>query len=239
MNLKTLIKRIVLPNTYSESAYINYLKKRNVIIGKNLKIWSPNHTFIDDTKPYLIKIGDNVKITQGVSILAHDYSRSILRRKFGIFKGGTLPVNIGNNVFIGYNSTILMGTNIGDNCIIGANSLVKGNFPDNSVIAGNPARVICDIDTLYCKETENWINNAKIVAKQIYKNKGGIYPTIEEMSDAYVCLYLPRNEVNINKYEKFFNLTGDDFNDYKNHFYNFKPPYSSFEEFLNDIKFDE
>ena len=218
MDIKSLIKRIVLPNTYSEEAYIRYLRSKKILVGDNVKIWSPNHTFIDDTKPYLIKIGNNVKITQGVSILAHDYSRSVLRRQYGIFKGGTLPVNIGDNVFIGYNTTILMGTTIGNNSIIGANSLVKGVFPDNSVIAGNPARVICTIDKLWEKESENWVKNAKIVARQIYINKGGVMPTIEEMSDAYVCLYLPRTEENINKYKKFFALTGDDFEDYKKHF---------------------
>lgn len=173
MNIKQIVRKIVLPNTYSEEAYINYLRKRHVLVGNNVKIWSPNHTFIDDTKPYLIKIGDNCKITQGVSILAHDYSHSVMRRKFGYFRGGTLPVNIGNNVFIGYNATILMGTTIGNNCIVGANSLVRGLYPDDSVIAGNPAKVICTIDELWEKTSRRWVEDAKRVAKAIYVNKGG------------------------------------------------------------------
>ena len=238
MNIKEILRRIILPNTYSEEAYLNYLRSRKVLIGHNVKVWSPNHTFIDVTKPYLIKIGDNVKITQGVTILAHDYSHSVLKKQFGLFKGGTLPVTIGNNVFIGFNSTILMGTTIGDNCIIGANSLVKGSFQDNSVIAGNPARIICTTEQLWEKESKHWIENAKIVAKSIFKNKGGILPTIEEMSDAYVCLYLPRDEKNLSNYRKFFDLTGDDYEDYKRNFYNYPPPYTSFEDFLNDIDFN-
>lgn len=52
-------------------------------------------------------------------------------------------VSIGENVFIGTGSTVLMGTTIGDNCIVGSNSEVKGDFPRDSVIAGNPAKVIC------------------------------------------------------------------------------------------------
>ena len=239
MNIKQLLKRIVLPNTYSEGAYIKYLRSHHILVGENVKVWSPNHTYIDDTKPYLIKIGDNCKITQGVSILAHDYSHSVMRRKFGFFKGGTLPVSIGNNVFIGYNATILMGTAIGNNCIVGANSLVRGTFPDDSVIAGNPAKVICTIHELWDKTCKNWIEDAKRTAKAIYANKGGLFPTIDEMSDAYVCLYLPRTEENVERYKKFFALSGDDFEDYKMKFLNSKPVYKSFEDFLNDINFEE
>lgn len=51
-------------------------------------------------------------------------------------------IKIGNNVFIGFDCTILLNTTIGNNCIIGAGSVVRGNFPDNSVIIGNPAKVV-------------------------------------------------------------------------------------------------
>ena len=68
---------------------------------------------------------------------------------------------------------------------------------------------------------------------------GGVFPTIDEMSDAYVCLYLPRTEENVERYKKFFALSGDDFEDYKMKFLNSKPVYKSFEDFLNDINFEE
>jgi serine acetyltransferase len=45
-------------------------------------------------------------------------------------------------VFIGNNCTILPNTVIGDNSIVGAGSSVRGKFPENSVIIGNPARVV-------------------------------------------------------------------------------------------------
>lgn len=64
---------------------------------------------------------------------------------------GSLPVYIGNNVFIGMGATILMGADIGDNCIIGAGSVVKGTIPPNSVVAGNPAEYSCAMKSHFRK----------------------------------------------------------------------------------------
>lgn len=58
------------------------------------------------------------------------------------FKLKSKPVSIGNNCWIGQNAVILKGATIGDNCIIGANSVVIGKVENNSVVAGNPARLI-------------------------------------------------------------------------------------------------
>lgn len=52
------------------------------------------------------------------------------------------PVVIGNNCWIGQNAVILKGVTVGDNCIIGANSVVTRSVESNSVVVGNPARVI-------------------------------------------------------------------------------------------------
>ena len=51
-------------------------------------------------------------------------------------------ISIGNNVFIGINSTILLGVSISDNCIVAANSVVTKSVPKNSIVAGNPAKVV-------------------------------------------------------------------------------------------------
>lgn len=234
----TFFKRLIFPNTYSMEAYIDYLRKNKVVLGGNCVIYSPNHTQIDVRKPYLIKIGDNVKITSGVTILAHDYSVSVHRIKFGDFVGGSLPVTIGNNVFIGTKATILMGTEIGDNCIIGANSVVKGTFPSGSVIAGNPAKVIMKVEEMYERNKRRWVENAKKCALAI-KNNSGHIPTIKEMSDGYAWLYLPRNHDTINTYNEFFRLSGDDYQDIINSFMKSKQYYSSYKEFLIDCGFDE
>ncbi len=190
-------------------------------------------TKIDTGKPYLIKIGDYCKITRGVTILAHDYGVSVPRRKHGKFIGGSLPVTIGDNVFIGINATILMGTTIGNDCIIGANSVVKGDFPDGVVIAGNPAKVIMTVEDYYKRNEEKWVENAKRCALAIYKNVGR-KPTVREMHDGYFWLYMPHTQKSIDDYKNFFELTADDYDDICKEFLNSKPIYNSFDDFLKD-----
>ena len=83
--------------------------------------------------------------------MTHGYDWSVLKGKYGEICGSAGKVKIGNNVFIGMQATILKGVTIGNNVIIGANSLVNKNVPDNTVVAGNPAKVIMTIDEYYEK----------------------------------------------------------------------------------------
>lgn len=72
---------------------------------------------IDLIFPYLISIGDNVTLS-GVKILTHD---ATLKKSIGYTKVG--KVTIGDNVFVGWGSIILMNTTIGNNVVIGAGSI--------------------------------------------------------------------------------------------------------------------
>lgn len=106
-------------------------------IGENCRIYSKLTT----TEPYLITIGNNVGISGGVQLLTHDGSMHIFRSKYPNLQIlGT--ITIGDNTFIGQNAIIACNTVIGSNCIIGAGSVVRGTIPDNSVVMGNPAKVI-------------------------------------------------------------------------------------------------
>ncbi len=233
MSLMNFIKKIVDPNHYSNEAYINYLKKNNVYIGDYTVFYSPRHTSVDIQKPHLISIGSYCKITTGVIILAHDYSISVARRVFGEFVGGTAPTRIGDNCFLGMNSIILPGTTIGNNCIVGAGSVVGGEYPDNVVIAGNPAKVICTLDEYYQKRKAKWVSDAKKCALEIYRNTGR-KPTVEEMRDGFYWMYTQRTKENIDAHNNFFTLTGDSYEDICKSFLATEPVYPSFEEFLKD-----
>ena len=238
MGIKKFVKRILLPNTYNSQAYKQYLRKHGVIIGEHTEIYAPNNVTIDIRKPGLIRIGDYCSITKDVTILAHDYSISVVRKQYGQFVGGSLPVTIGDNCFIGVKSTILMGTTIGNNCIIGCNSVVKGVFPDNVVIAGNPAKIICSIEEYYEKKLKRWNDDAVACAKAIYRNLGHV-PTVEEMSDGYAWLYLPHTDETIKKYPEFFTLSADNAQSIRLDFLKSKPLYESFEAFIKSVNFEE
>ena len=91
-----------------------------------------------------IKIGDYTSIGGNTKIIDNDFhpidSKERMQDDRTAIK--SVEINIGKHVFIGCNSIILKGTELGDNCVVGAGSVVTGKFPDNSVIAGNPARII-------------------------------------------------------------------------------------------------
>lgn len=101
------------------------------------------------TEPYLITIGSNCQITDGVHIYTHG-GANVMRRfdpKFDCFG----KVVIGDYVYLGSRAMIMPGVTIGDNVLVAAGSVITKSVPSNVVVAGNPARIICDIDTYYNK----------------------------------------------------------------------------------------
>ena len=87
-----------------------------------------------------IRIGTNCMIGPKTCIYAigHPLDAEGRRKKIGIPK----PVNIGDNVWIGGGVTILPGVTIGNNTVVAAASVVTKSFPEDVVVAGNPARII-------------------------------------------------------------------------------------------------
>ncbi len=89
-----------------------------------------------------IELGDDVLVGPNVVIIAINYRYAEVRVPFAQQGTTSAGVRIGNNVWIGANTTILDGSVIGDNTIIVANSLVNRRFPPNVIIQGNPAKII-------------------------------------------------------------------------------------------------
>ena len=126
----------------------SYYVKRGMTVGKNFNRQSGCK--FDPSHCWLISIGDNVTFSNRVTVLAHDDS---MRHSTGLSKVGR--VVIGNNVFVGANTTILPGVSIGDNVIVGANSVVTRSIESDTVVAGNPCKKISSYSDFVLKNVEN------------------------------------------------------------------------------------
>ncbi len=99
------------------------------------------------SEPYLITLGNNVRVAGDVRFVTHDGGTWTFRRELAnetVVKYG--KITVGDDCFIGLRSIILPGVTIGKKCVIGAGSVVTHDVPDGMVVAGVPARVICTLD---------------------------------------------------------------------------------------------
>lgn len=170
MWLKTVFRKLKYGVRYNSDSYIKYLKNIGVEIGDRTSIFDPRSTIIDETRPWMIKIGNDVQITAGVTILSHGFDWAVLKGVYGEVLGSAGRVEIGNNVFLGMHSTILKGVHIGNNVIIGANSLVNKDIPDNCVAAGNPCKVVMSLQEYYQKRKAAQVEEAQELVRQ-YRRK--------------------------------------------------------------------
>jgi acetyltransferase-like isoleucine patch superfamily enzyme len=165
------------------NTYINRPRRidgpRSIEIGNNTNIgkngWlSAIETYRNDKFSPLLKIGDDVYIGGYVCITCiskiiiddrcvlsehvyiSDSSHGLDPKAGPIMKQKLLhkgDVYIGTDTFIGYRASIMPGVTLGKHCVVGAHSVVTRSFPDYSMIAGVPAKLIKE----YCFKENNWI----------------------------------------------------------------------------------
>lgn len=127
---------------------IAYARHIGVSIGEGCLIstreWS--------TEPYLIKIGNHVQITRGVSIHTHGGCNSIRcsHPDFDVFG----KVVIEDWAYIGAHSQIMPGVTIGKGALVAAGSIVTKSVAPHTVVGGNPAKFICTTDEFYRKNKQ-------------------------------------------------------------------------------------
>lgn len=131
---------------YSRTIIVTRSPEAEIVIGDNVGI--SGATIYARSR---IEIGENTCIGGNTKILDNDFHPIEVETRNKLLNdpnGGesnlvpSKPIQIGKNCFIGCNSIILKGTILGDGCVVGAGAVVTGEFEDNCVIAGNPARVI-------------------------------------------------------------------------------------------------
>lgn len=99
-------------------------------LGKGVKIAYSAH-LDKSNNPKGIHIGDYTAVARDAVILSHDVGRKLITDTI-----------IGKNCFIATRAIVLPGVKIGNNVVVGAGAVVMKDVPDNSLVAGNPAKVI-------------------------------------------------------------------------------------------------
>lgn len=130
---------------------VTYARKLGVRIGDNCQILAdPQISF--GSEPYLITLGNYVRISAGVQLITHDGGYWIFRNAYaglGIefsnidYLDG---IKIGNNVHVGTNAIIMPGVCIGDNCVVACGAVVTKDVKPNSIVGGVPAHYIESLD---------------------------------------------------------------------------------------------
>jgi maltose O-acetyltransferase len=146
--IKQIIFRMWLLTTSNPYKVADLWRKRGVPIGKDTCIY--RDVIISGEGSEDISIGNNCVLT-GCALIGHDASTNrYLNIKYGD-PSPSLPIVIEDDCFIGYRSIILMGVTVGRGSIVGAGTVVTSDVPPNSIVAGNPAKIICSVDDLVKK----------------------------------------------------------------------------------------
>lgn len=148
MNLLLMIKNLYY-SSISMRKYENILRKKGAVIGKNCEIYT---TANFGSEPYLINIGNHVRINEGVTLVTHDGGYWVLRNKCAGYgdrfrysdKFGKIIIK--DNVHIGTNAIIMPGVTIGSNVVIACGAVVTHDIPSNTIVGGIPAKVIETLD---------------------------------------------------------------------------------------------
>jgi len=127
--------------------FVGINKKVSIGVAENAELIIGNNCGFSGTSIYAsnqIVIGGYCNFGGNTFIWDTDFHPLdyIERRKNNIFKINTLPIIIGDDVFVGANSIILKGVTIGDRVIVGAGSVVTKSIPADEIWGGNPAKFI-------------------------------------------------------------------------------------------------
>lgn len=154
-----------------------YLKKHGVFYEMGSDCYW--HTRDLPSEPYLVRIGNNVRLAAGVRLITHDITSKLINL-LPVPEGEEMPpklnffygkIEIGDNVMIGANSLVLYNVKIGSNVIVAAGSVVTKDVPDGVIVGGNPAKVIGIFD--------EFVKKRRVVSENIPSKADGIEGIID------------------------------------------------------------
>ncbi|MBX7172165.1 MAG: acyltransferase [Pyrinomonadaceae bacterium] len=164
--------------------WADFLKKRNFLFGMGEDCAIQTNVVFTD--PKYVRLGNNVRLS-GCTLFGHDGSVNMINRAFGWKIDRVGKIDIRDNVFIGHGAIILPNVTIGANVIIAAGAVVNRDVPENSVVAGVPAKEVAKFDELAQKMKEQ---SAKLPwIKLIEKREGSFDSQLQPILDNLRCKY--------------------------------------------------
>jgi acetyltransferase-like isoleucine patch superfamily enzyme len=155
--MKILLKKLVALWVLYFKGKNAYAKHIGVKFGDNCRLI----TSLWGTEPFLINIGDNVTITDGVRFLTHDGSACLSIDERGR-RYLYARIDIGDNVFVGVNSIIMPGVKIEDNVIVAAGSVVTKSIRSGTVVGGIPAKRLGNFEELSQKMLKTYVSDSEL-----------------------------------------------------------------------------
>ncbi len=124
--------------SFADDEFFHFPSLGSIMIGKN--VWIGANCTVEKSQIDQTIIEDDVKIDD----LVHIGHNSILKKSTQIAAGAVISgrVKVGKGSWIAPNAVIDNGCEIGDDSIVGSSSLVRSNFPKNSIIIGSPAKLL-------------------------------------------------------------------------------------------------
>lgn len=163
-SMKSIFNKLI-EKTASNDNYISMLRKKGIKIGHSCEIYK---SAVFGSEPYLIEIGNFVRINSGVNFITHDGGIWVLRNATELYNNEFRNADcfgkiiIKDNVHIGNNAIIMPGVTIGTNSIVACGAIVTKDVPDNSVVGGIPAKFIESIDLYASKMRAKYINTKSL-----------------------------------------------------------------------------
>ena len=154
LSLKVIVQKLKL--RYGSEETVNAtLREMGMRIGKDSRIY----TLRIPGEPYLVRVGDHCAIAPDVTFVTHN-ANTIFQHKYDSLTGFGC-IDIKDNSYIGVNATIMPNVTIGPNSVVGACSVVTKDVPPDTVVAGNPARVISSVEDYEKKCVEQHLDIPK------------------------------------------------------------------------------
>lgn len=146
--LRQALRKLALDHGRAKGLFLRF---GHPTAGENARLWAPRlhsmgeHVGIvvgtEILDPAYVRIGNNVLLAN-CKLVGHDGSVAVLNRAYGVKLDRVGKIDIRDNVFIGHGAIIMPNVVIGPNAIVAAGAVVTRDVPENSVVAGVPARRI-------------------------------------------------------------------------------------------------